>query len=143
MNTLCLLVSISQLPDELIREIYNYIPFIVLVFINKTNYNLYHKLIRRTIPHYENYIRDVVRRDNEFVFYKIVEENYTRWVNIKKYIYKNTVYNNYISFLIDYCIQNASEKCRNSMMIFLKNVGLCQNQHKKNVCKHIRWKKLT
>jgi len=143
MNTLCLLVSISQLPDELIREIYNYIPFIVLVFINKTNYNLYHKLIRRTIHHYENYIRDVVRRDNEFVFYKIVEENYTRWVNIKKYIYKNTVYNNYISFLIDYCIQNASEKCRNSMMIFLKNVGLCQNQHKKNVCKHIRWKKLT
>jgi hypothetical protein len=136
-----ILELITYLPDELIREIRQYIPLTTVVFLNKNNYNLYHKCLKKNIIHYENYIRDTVRRDNEFVFIKIIEENYKHWIHIKKYYYKNKIFSNYINFLIDYCIENDSEKCRQTLSNFLKNVGLCQNRHKKNIVQHIRWRK--
>ena len=50
-----------------------------------------------------------------------IEENYKDWIHIKKYYYKNKIFSNYINFLIDYCIENDSEKCRQSLSEFLKN----------------------
>ena len=132
---------IQWLPDELIREIYQYIPINIIVFLNKNNYNLHHKCLKKYITNYENFIRDTIRRDNEFVFTKIIEENHIKWLHIKKYYYKNKIFSNYIHFIMDYCIENESDKCRQTLSEFLKNVGLCQNQHKKNIVKHIRWRK--
>jgi hypothetical protein len=139
-NTNCICKKIEYLPDEIIRLIKEYIPIKILVFTNKENYNLYHSYMKKYIINYENYIRDTIRRDNSFVFNKILEENYKKWLDIKKYIYKNTIYKNYIYFVIDYCIENLSTQCRNIITIFLRQNGLCQNQHKKNISKHIRWK---
>ena len=132
--------KIENLPDELIRLIKEYIPIIVIVFTNKENYYLYHSYIKKYIINYETYIRDTIRRDHSFTFNKILEENYKKWLNTKKYIYKNIIYINYIYFIIDYCIENLSTQCRNIIIFFLKQNGLCQNQHKKNISKHIRWK---
>jgi hypothetical protein len=129
-----------KLPDDVIRYIFEFIPLKTLVFTNKTNYNLYHSLIKKYIINYENYIRDTIRRDNSFVFHKIIEENYMKWINIKKYSYQNTIYANYMYFVVDYCTENLSTRCRNEVTEFLKEHGLCQNQHKKNISKHIRWK---
>ena len=131
---------IDFLPDELIRLIKEFIPIKILVFMNKQNYNLYHYSIKKYICNYENYIRDTIRRDNSFVFNKIISENYKKWINITKYTYKNTIYKNYIYFIIDFCTENQSSQCRNIIVDFLKEHGLCQNQHKKNIAKHIRWK---
>ena len=132
--------KIQYLPDELIQIIKEYVPIIVIVFTNKENYNLYHFYIKKYIINYENFIRDTIRRDHSFVFNKIIEENYKKWLNKKNYIYKNFKYKNYIYFIIDYCIENSSTQCRNMILELLKVYGLCQNQHKKNISKHIRWK---
>jgi hypothetical protein len=129
-----------NLPDDVIRYILEFIPLKTLVFTNKINYNLYHSLIKKYIINYENYIRDTIRRDNSFVFHKIIEENYMKWITIKKYSYQNKIYANYMYFALDYCIENLSTRCRNELIAFLKEHGLCQNQHKKNISKHIRWK---
>ena len=129
-----------KLPDDVIRYILEFLPLKTLVFTNKINYNLYHSLIKKYIINYENYIRDTIRRDNSFVFHKIIEENYMKWINIKKYSYQNKIYANYMYFALDYCIEHLSTKCRNELTAFLKEHGLCQNQHKKNITKHIRWK---
>jgi hypothetical protein len=137
-NKIC--KKIQDLPDELIQIIKEYIPIIVIVFVNKKNYNLYHFYTKRYIINYENFIRDTIRRDHSFVFNKIIEENYKKWLDKKKYIYKNTIYKSYIYFIIDYCIENSSTQCRSMILEFLKVYGLCQNQHKKNISKHIRWK---
>lgn len=131
---------IDKLPDELIRLIKEFLPIKILVFMNKENYNLYHFSIKKYIYNYENYIRDTIRRDNSFVFNKIIHENYKKWMDITKYSYKNLVYKNYIYFAIDFCTENQSTQCRNVIVDFLKEHGLCQNQHKKNIAKHIRWK---
>ena len=129
-----------NLPDDVIRYILEFIPLKTLAFTNKINYNLYHSLIKKYIVNYENYIRDTIRRDNSFVFCKIIAENYSKWIGIKKYAYQNTIYANYMYFVVDFCTENQSSRCRNELIEFLKEHGLCQNRHKKNISKHIRWK---
>jgi len=131
---------VDKLPDELIRLIKEYLPINILIFTNKTNYLLYHSSLKKYILNYENYIRDTIRRDNPFVFNEIIKENYKIWLRIKNYSFKNAIYKNYIYFLLNYCTENNSPICRLLLSDFLKEHGLCQNQHKKNIIKHIRWK---
>jgi len=129
--------KIKKLPDDIINIIKEFIPKKQLVFTNHENYKLYHKLIRVNIQNYENYIRDMIRRDNDFVFIRILEENYKRWFEIKHYRYKNMIFKNYLYFIINYSIENESSNCRKIMNRFLKEFGLCKNLHKKNIVKYI------
>lgn len=131
---------IKSLPDDLIRYIKEFIPKKAFVFTNKTNYNLYHALIKPLIKDYESYIRCMIRQDNEFVFKKIIKENYSRWYEIRQYIYKNMLFNNYLYFVMYFCIENDSNNCRKAISDFLKEHGLGKNLHKKNVVKYIKWK---
>ena len=115
-----LLKNINKLPYELISIIKEYIPKTALVFLNKTSYFLYHKLIKKYIVNYESYIRHTIRFDNDFVFERIFYENYNIWIQQYNYIYKNIVFKNYLVFLIEYCVENRSSNCRMIIYIFLK-----------------------
>jgi phosphoribosyl-ATP pyrophosphohydrolase len=130
----------KRLPVELVRYIKEYIPKKEFVFTNRENYNLYHILIKPCIKDYESYIRYMIRQDNEFVFKKIIEENYRKWYEIRQYKYKNMIFNNYLYFVINFCIENDSNNCRKVISDFLKEHGLGKNLHKKNVVKYIKWK---
>lgn len=132
-------MKISDLPDDIINLIKEFIPHKKLVFVNKIYYNLYHHTIRDSIPLYENYVRDMIRRDNDIVFEKILGENINLWLKNKQYRYKNMVFNNYIYFIMNYCIENNSERCRQNLSNYLKKRDLCRNLHKKNVVKYIKW----
>ena len=131
---------INNLPSVIIDIIKEYIPKKTLIFTNKENYKLYHHLIKKHIKNFENYIRDMIRRDNDYVFNIIIRDNYLRWCEIKQYRYKNMIFKNYFYFTINYCIENESNNCRNTINYFLKEHGLSKNLHKKNVIKYIRWK---
>jgi hypothetical protein len=135
-----ILNKINQLPYEVINLIKEYIPNKNIVFVNKKFYLLYHNLIKISIINYENYNRDMIRRDNEMVFNMILRENYNKWCEIKQYRYKNMIFINYIYFIIYYCIEYDSNNCSNVINIFFKEHGLGKNLHKKNVVKYIRWK---
>ena len=130
----------TRLPNEIIELIKKYIPKKFLVFTNKTNYFLYHPLIKKNIINYDTYIHNIVRRDNYFVFERVMVEDCLNWLKIKKYYYKNMIYNNYLQFIIYFCIENDSNKCRTILDNYLKEHGLCKNLHKKNVVKYIKWK---
>jgi hypothetical protein len=132
-------MNLSVLPDDIIDLIKEFIPRKHLVFVNKSFYNLYHHNIRSNISSYENYIRDMIRRDNYLVFEKIIEENIDSWLKNKKYKYKNMSFNNHIYFIVYYCIENNAERCREITHDYLKNRDLCRNLHKKNVIKYIKW----
>jgi len=134
--------NVHQLPDSLIEIIYNYIPLIVKVFLTKKNYLKYHYVIRNAIKKHsvENYIRATIRQDNNFVFKQLLVENYKKWLNMKKYYYRQCIYANYIYFLDSYSIENDSNKCRELIFLLLKDLGLSKNQHKKKAVNYIRWK---
>ena len=130
----------ASLPDDVINVIKEFLPYHKLVFLNKSFYNLYHHTIRKTIPLYENYVRDMIRRDNDIVFEKILIENFDRWINNRQYRYKNMVFNNYIYFIMNFCIENNSDRCREILLFHFTKRDLCRNLHKKNVVKYIKWK---
>jgi len=133
--------NINDLPFEIQQEILNYIPTIYLLFTNKQMYLQHHYLVKKNIPkeQYENYIRDTIRRDNDFVFFQLMKENQERWIHLKRYTYKSTIFSNYLYFVLEYCIQNNSDHCKNIIKNFLKESGLSKNQHKKNTHTNIRW----
>ena len=98
---------VNKLPTDIVGIIEEYIPKKHFVFTNKTNYDLYHHLIKPTIKTYEMYIRDTIRRDNNFVFEMIVRENYLNWFEIKKYTYNNYEFKNYVYFVINYLCESV------------------------------------
>ena len=137
-----LLKKINKLPEDLIYIIQSYIPDIVTLFLTKKDYLEKHALVKKYINkrNIENYIRCMIRQDNNFVFNQLLKENYKRWINMKKCYYKNCIYSNYINFLESYSIDNESTKCRKTIVELFNELGLSKNQHKKNVSKYIRWK---
>jgi hypothetical protein len=133
-----LLDKIYKLPDDIIKIIKEFIPQYKLVFVNLYYYNLFHSYVRNMIPLYENYIRDTIRRDNEFVFNKIVEENLYNWINNKNYRYKNMIFSNYMYFINYFCMENNSQNCRKILFDNLNKRDLSINLHKKNTVKYIK-----
>ena len=134
--------NVDKLPEQLISIIYSYVPKIVTTFLTKENYLRDHHLIRNFVDKrkIEQYIRCMVRQDNDFVLKQLLVENYRRWLDMKKYYYRESIYSNYINFLESYAIDNDSSKCRKIIQELFEEQGLSKNQHKKNTIKYIRWK---
>jgi hypothetical protein len=139
-----LLSNINELPDELKRIIKTFIPNIVSLFLTKKMYIKHHCHVRKYMIDrgisYDNYVRDMIRKDNDFVFSLILKENKDYWSKQKKYMYKNTIYYNYNYFLLEYCIENKKTHCKNCIrQIVFDTTGLCKNQHKKNIRRNVIW----
>lgn len=134
--------NINVLPDDIISLIYLYIPKSATIFLNRENYLENHHLIRQFInkTNIEKYIRSMVRQDNHFVFELLLDENHIRWINMKRYYYKECIYANYLNFLDSYAIDNQSTKCRKIIVSLLEKLGLNKNQHKKKTIRYIRWR---
>jgi sugar-specific transcriptional regulator TrmB len=131
---------VNELPDVIIDIIFEYIPKTNVIFLNTTYYKLYHHFLKPHIRLYESYIRDVIKRDNDFVFKEILRENNDRLIKCKKYRYKDMIFNNYIYFLQYFCIEHNSEKCRQLLIEELSKRNLCKNLHKKKIVKYIKWR---
>jgi len=131
---------IRKLPIELVYIVESYIPTDVTLFLNKKNYINNHKYLMESAidkKQIENYIRFIVRQDNDLAFKNILDENIHKWFKIKKYIHKDAIFMNYVYFLISYCEDNESEKCKKLILNKLDELGLSKNQHKKTLVKYI------
>ena len=117
---------ICELPDCLIDTIKMYIPKITLMNLTKPIYLKHHSLLKSYInkKNSELYIRCMIRQDNSFVFSIILNENYNRWLKMEQYYYKDSIYSNYIYFLVSYCIDYESNNCRALILQFLENLGI-------------------
>jgi len=133
-----ILSDINFLPEDVVDYVIKeYIPDEYFILTNKMYYTQCHHLLKPHINHYERYLRNTIRRDHSFVFETIMRENICNWFLLKSYLYKNTNYTNYIYFIIDYCNEHEAPKCRQVIVNYLQELGLCQNQHKKNVSRSI------
>jgi hypothetical protein len=133
-------MKLSELPDDIIKIIIDYMPTTKLTFLNKTYYQLYHHNLKKIIPLYDDYLRDVLMRDNDFVFDQILRENMNMFLKSKEYKYKYMIFSNYIYFAKHFCVEHNSENCKKILSDYLLNRDLCRNLHKKKVVKYIIWK---
>jgi hypothetical protein len=138
-----LLNNINKLPNEIVSIIESYVPAIVKVFWNKTMYEANHKLIIHFLSlhnkNIEEYIRSIIRKDNDYVFSHLLVDNLSKWQNLRNYLNRDCIYINYLVFLNSYCIDNDSKKCKKILEEILEKLGLSKNQHKKNLIKYIKW----
>lgn len=127
------------MPREILDLIRNYIPLQRILLLSKTYYLKFHSRMRSLIlpTKFERYIRATAKRDHSFVFDLILRENYERWLQIKNYIYNYKSYSNYIHFMKAFCIENDSFECYEAINLFLTELGLGKNLHKKNVSRSI------
>ena len=141
-NSDCFYKGIKRLPIVLINIISKYVPNIVYMWLNREYYYKYHNLLSKYMnPKVrEQYIRQIVRKDDYFVFNQLLIENYSWWLKMTKYLYKDAIYTNYLMFLNFYCLDNDSFECKELITNLLKELGLSKNQHKKNIIRNIRWK---
>ena len=133
--------NVSQLPNEICDKIFEYVKDEEKIFINKEYYGKYHYLLKNKISdkNYDNYLRDIIRNDSDFVLNQLLEENYEKWLAKKKRFHKNIIYNNYSDYLIGLCLEYESTKCRELINEFYDNKGLSKNLHKKNRNNNKRW----
>ena len=68
----------EQLPSDILKYIFTFVPTTTKLWITKQNYKKHHHLVWDMIPddQVENYIREMVHRDNSFVFSFILKENF-------------------------------------------------------------------
>jgi hypothetical protein len=106
---------IGLLPEDVV--LYEILPSIsseVIAGLNRQNYTDFHSCLKNRIPgmRYESYIRRTARNDHSFVFEQILGENFDKWRSMKKYLYNSCIFETYLHFLIQFCIDNDSPKCR-------------------------------
>ena len=115
------LVSLDNLPREILDVIFTYIPTTVKVWLNKEYYMKNNHVIKSLIPktRFNNYIIATIRNDDAFVFDHIINENKVAWftdlVNNRKYRHGNNIYTCFLYFMYEYCIEQNSNKCRETI----------------------------
>ena len=140
------LKKLSFVPEHIVDIVKEYIPLCVFVFLDKNIYlnsRYFIMGILRKKEVTEKYIRYVIRRDFNYVFEKILVENIHIWYRFhKKYPYNNLIYTSYIDFLIDYCVEHESNKCKETITNLLEKLGLCKKDNKKIRTTNIRrWRR--
>ena len=129
------LKRVSLLPESLVKVIKEYIPVSATLFLEKPIYLNSRGIIMNFLKQKgttEKYIRYIIRRDFDYVFGLILHENIVTWVKYtKKYPYNNMIYTSYIYFLIDYCIEHESNKCKEKITDLLQKLGLWKKDNKK------------
>jgi hypothetical protein len=136
------IIKLEILPEDVINYIKKFIPLDILVWLNRENYtNYHHTAIYKYIPPLmcENYIRMVIRKDKDYVFKILLNDNIMRWYSMKKYMYKNMTFENYLYFLVAYATENNSRKIK-SLIEDTCYLILGKKWHKKTKVLFNRWK---
>ena len=128
----------NNFPEHIINYIHEYIPVNYLVVLSKTNYDTYHTAQRDMIPKsvFHGYIRDMIRKDNDYILYYILQEYNDTWNRKKNIVYKKSTYENYTVYLMYYSIEQESIQCH-KLLKRLYNTDV--KQHKKVRSKKYKW----
>lgn len=127
------------LPDDMINLIFEFLPIRYKVFLTKKYYYQYHSHIYNYISLYESYLKDMIRRDNIFVFEKIITDHIEKWNKYKKFCYKSYTFSNY-NYFVEFLIwEYNAKKCSKIWSEMNKERGYGKNKHKKNIIRYIKW----
>ena len=144
-----ILECIILLGNDETNIIYSYIQPSTLALLSKPLYIKHHKniLVKTTDRDYNGFIRDTLRNKRDFIFKYIAQEHFNTWNTWRIYKFQNSIYNNYVSFLLQFCIDTNSQKCRQHILDIKtnktnktnKNNSEIEKRHKNVSTKHTLW----
>lgn len=130
--------TIQRLPRVILEHIYQYIPLVVTFQMNRYSYQNNRKSIRIPVINNDNYIRHLIRRDYNYVFSNLLNENYSKWDKINRYKHKMYIFDNYIQYLLHISIQYNSTRCRELINIAINSQNI-KKRHKRIRTKTKKW----
>ena len=134
------LSELSRLPEELIDIIFEGISPRQKIFLNKQYYTQFNYLIDQIIgARYDSYVRDIVRNNCAFTFQHLLERNFSKWLTICNYHYKQSIHDNYICFLIEFSRENNAYKCSKLINVQLQLSRLKKDWYKNSRVKYNKW----
>lgn len=136
-----LMTLTHHLPDDIQSIIISYLPYNKTKFFNKYLYKLnYTKIIPVSLKiSFEIYIRKIIIDDFDFIFNIMLNNNLSRWINMKKYRHNQMIFNNYIYFLKYFSTEKGSMKCLSLINDTINITGLNGKQHKNKINRNIIW----
>ena len=60
----------------------------------------------------ETFNRQIIRNDWYYVFQIILNENFDKWMKMRKYIYGSSIFENYLYFLLYFANEHNSTHCK-------------------------------
>jgi hypothetical protein len=106
-------MDILTLPEDIVGEIFKFIPIKYLKLTNKnnyiTNYNYYNQE-KMNISYY----RFLIRNDSDFIFELLIQLHFNNFLKKKKITYKSKIFPRIIELLRYFtCFVFQSPKCKN------------------------------
>ena len=134
--------NINYLCDDLKNIIWSYIRYEYKSILTKKLYIKFYFLRNNMIPviHYQNYIRSMIRMDNNFIIKMNLKLHFKKWLKKKNIYYKDYKINNYVNYLLHLCFENNSNKCEREIKQYIKNCGLEKSWYKRIILKNNKWK---
>lgn len=107
----------NDLPEDVLIQIFEFVPLNIKYILNKEYYSQYHQHIK--FSPYDGYIRDIIRNDSIFVFQHILALNIDKWRTKKKFFYKKIKCDSFVKLINMWCIEYKSNKCRDEILCYL------------------------
>ena len=120
-------MKINSLPEDIVGEIFSFIPLKFLSLSNKKNWDSYYKfkICHNLHKNQGSYWRFLLRNDNDFIFSEYLVYYFPIFIKRKKLIYKGKIFQSKIdlmNYLSTYIF--SSPKCKNIINKFMKKDGL-------------------
>ena len=132
----------NNLCDDIKKIIWDYIPVITKSSLSKQSYLKNYVIKNASIEsvHYQNYIRDIIRKDCFFIIKMNLELHFNKWLKKKNIYYKDYKINNYVNYLLHLCFENKSTRCEREINNYIKKCGLDKSWYKRIILKNNKWK---
>ena len=130
---------VNILPEELVKEIYNYISLDNKYLLNK---DFYEKKINKNIDILSSikYVKKIIRFDYDFIFRFVLNRNIVNWSTVPwKIKYKDYKFSNILDLISHICIESKSTRCRNLLIQNIKKKGNSKKKFKKIRRRNNRW----
>ena len=120
-------MEINSLPEDVVGEIFSFIPLKLLSMCNKNNWYEYYKLkiCEKMHKNQASYWRFLIRNDNSLVFNEYLTYYFPIFIKKKKSLYNGKIFQSKIdlmNYLSTYIFN--SPKCKSIIRKFMKKEGL-------------------
>ena len=138
MNNKLNMELLNLLPNEILVLIWSYVDIKQKIWVTKSYYEKYHKLILPDIPRFNSYMHFIIRNKYDYLFNIMLKDNYTLWINKKKWPYKEIIFNNYLDYLLYLCNKSNASKLKEILANYKKS-NINVNKYKIKRTNYNRW----
>jgi len=124
--------TIKQLPDDIIIEVYSFIPHNIRFTLNKQEYNksinnISTKMTQKKCFH--RYIKHIIRRDYISIFSRYISVCHLKWETRRNWFEMGMTHASYLHFLQHFALSHNSSRCYQE----IKNIISQQTQPRQSL----------